>query len=155
VPLRNTGSHNPAEAYPHENFLNSDVDAERDKRRRFIAQRFVLPRIRKKWNENDDAAPPSDAELESMGTMTLERVLDRALAKSVWVRAAITNMHQMRDACRNPNDNDIPDERAARRYQRKIEYWAAEREAVDHAVSAVIQAREGILGTVKRAAGGS
>lgn len=77
-----------------------------------------------------------------MSTMTLERVLDRALAKSVWVRAAITNMHAMRDAHRSPSDADIPDERAARRYQRKIDYWIIEREAIDHALSAVIETRQ-------------
>ncbi|HKO57746.1 MAG TPA: hypothetical protein VJ276_17900 [Thermoanaerobaculia bacterium] len=84
-----------------------------------------------------------------MQTMTLERIVDRALAKSIWVRAAITNMHEMRDAYRNPSDADIPDERAARRYQRKIDYWTVEREAVDHALSAVIEMRQQVLAAVK------
>ncbi|HEY0161020.1 MAG TPA: hypothetical protein VGF28_27310 [Thermoanaerobaculia bacterium] len=145
MPPRETGSVDRTETYPHEEFLNDDIEAERTKRSRFISERFVLPRIRKNWNERDDAAPPTDAELESMRTMTPARIVDRALAKSVWVRAAITNMHEMRDASRFPTSGEEPDERAARRYQRKIEYWTAEREAVDHGLSAVINTRAQVL----------
>ncbi|HEX3067369.1 MAG TPA: hypothetical protein VHX14_02260 [Thermoanaerobaculia bacterium] len=83
-----------------------------------------------------------------METMTLERIVDRALAKSVWVRAAITNMDKMCKAYRSPSDADIPDEQAARRHQRKIDYWTVEREAVDHALSAAIDIRRRILAAV-------
>lgn len=149
MPLRETGSDDRTEPYPHEEFLNGDIEAERTKRSRFISERFVLPRIRKNWVERDDAAPVTDAELESMRTMTLERIVDRALAKSVWVRAAITNMHEMRDSSRFPTSGEEPDESAARRYQRKIEYWTAERESVDYALSAVIGTRAQVLATTK------
>lgn len=158
MPFRETGSDDPTETYPHSEFLNDNSTAERDKRYRFITQRFVLPRIRMTWNERDDATPPTDAELESMGTMTLERVVDRALAKSVWVRAAITNKYDLRDSYRRDEERAVKDEdeterrsnkRSARRQERKIDYWTAEREAVDHALSAVIETRARVLSAVK------
>jgi hypothetical protein len=74
-------------------------------------------------------------------------MVDRALAKSVWVRAAITNMHEFRDSYRA---GDEPNEKAARRVQRKLDYWMAEREAVDDAVSAVIDVRAQVLSAMRR-----
>ena len=76
-----------------------------------------------------------------MSTMTLDRVVDRALAKAVWVRNAITNMHEMRDSYRCGEDVN---ERAARRQERKIAYWTEERDAVDHALAAIIETRRRI-----------
>lgn len=143
--LRDSGTEH-AEQYPHQDFLNDDSAVEFEKRSRFISHRFVLPRIKRNWNERDDAASPTDAELHAMETMTLDRVVDRALAKAVWVRAAITNMHELRDSDLRGEE---PDLKGARRAQRKLDYWTAEREAVDHAVSAVINTRAQVLATTK------
>jgi len=90
--------------------------------------------------EEDDAEPSAD-DFESMRTMTLDRVYDRAIMKAYSARIEVHSLAA-----------EVAHEGMTAPFQRALTYWERERDAADEALAAITAIRGRLISVETRAA---